>query len=104
VPCISSIHYQARCVHAGESEHAAEISAELAGLHAKLRKLGRSGNMQEDMIIALATDTTEHHSTAMRLQRTLAKVSGRSAYFFHDTGRTYFIGSKVHPFSSGETW
>jgi len=55
--------------------------------------------MQEDMIITLAADTTEHHSTAMRLQRTLAQVSGRSAYFSYDTGRAYF----VH-FSSGERW
>ena len=93
VPCISSRHHQARCVCAGESERAADISTELAGLHAKLRKLARSGNVQEDMIITLAADTTEHHSTAMRLQRTLAQVSDKSAQFFYDTGRTYFTHS-----------
>ena len=91
MPCISNRQYQARCVHAGELERAAEISTELAGLHAKMRKLTRSGNLQEDMIITLATETTEHHSTAMRLQRTLAQVSGSSAYFSYDTGRTCFI-------------
>ena len=38
-----------------------------------LHDLAKSGKAQGDMVIALAGETTEQHSTAMRLQQTLAQ-------------------------------
>ena len=58
---------------AGENSGKTVVSAELASLQAKLQELAKSGNAQGDMLIALAGESTEHHSTAMRLQRKLAQ-------------------------------
>lgn len=61
------------CCRAGEGDGKGGLSTELAGLQAVLRDLAKSGNAQGDMIIALAGETAEQHSTGMRLQHTLAQ-------------------------------
>ena len=70
--CPADALYKKSCC-AGEGDGKARLSAELAGLQAMLRDLARSGNAQGDMIIALAGETAEQHSTGMRLQHTLAQ-------------------------------
>ena len=45
----------------------------MVSLEAKLGKLSNSGNTHSSAIVTLATESIEHHSTAMRLQRTLAQ-------------------------------
>ena len=58
---------------AGVAKQGDKLKAELASVEAQLGRLARVSNMHGHMLAALAGESAEQHSAAMRLQRTLAQ-------------------------------
>ena len=55
------------------AEQGGKLRAELKSVEAQLGRLARVSNMHGHMLAALAGESAEQHSAAMRLQRTLAQ-------------------------------